>query len=123
MTEDEKNQLSDALSQLGQGASPADFFAASPAAPIQQRHHQPLRRVPFYARLSFRQTIIPILLTLGVAFPACAIWWLMQDEDSPLKSVGLGIPITMAFVGLVLLALGIFSMIQVKTQLAQDDKR
>jgi hypothetical protein len=123
MTEDEKNQVSDALSQLGQGAASADFFATSSSAPIQPRHSQPLRRIPFYARLGFRQTIIPILLMMGVALPACAIWWLIQDEDSPLKSISLGLPITMGLVGLILLALGILIMMQVKAQLAQEAKR
>ncbi len=60
---------------------------------------------------------------MGVALPACAIWWLIQDEDSPLKSISLGLPITMGLVGLILLALGILIMMQVKAQLAQEAKR
>ena len=62
--------------------------------------------VAFYANLNFRRTIVPILLTMGVALPGCAIWWCFLDEDSPLKSAGLLFPITLAVVGVVLLAGG-----------------
>jgi hypothetical protein len=74
-------------------------------------------RLPLYARMGFRRTIIPILLTMGVALPACAAWWCTLDEDSPLKLLGLRFPITLAVVGVVLLALGIVNVIQVKHQL------
>jgi uncharacterized membrane protein YidH (DUF202 family) len=67
--------------------------------------------------MGFRRTIIPILLTMGVALPACAVWWCALDEDSPLKLLGLRFPITLAVVGVVLLALGIVNVVQVKHQL------
>ena len=74
----------------------------------------PAKRVGFYARPGFRRTIIPVLLTMGVALPGCAIWWLMQEEDSPLKSLGWQFPVTLTVIGIVMLALAILNMIQVK---------
>src|SRR5205085_11901771 len=61
---------------------------------------------PFYARLNFRRTLIPILLTLGVALPVLGGWWFALDQDSPLRGVGLGLPTTLIAVGVILLTLG-----------------
>jgi hypothetical protein len=97
-----------------------------PAPSPEVFHHRPApprpKKIPLHARLSFRRTIIPILLTMGVALPACAVWWMMQDEDSPLKLLGLRFPITLTVVGVVFLALGIVNVIQVKHQLLADEQ-
>ena len=55
----------------------------------------------FAEDLNFRRTIVPILLTMGVALAWLRrIWlWCFLDEDSPLKSAGLLFPITLAVVG------------------------
>jgi len=63
--------------------------------------------------------MIPILLTMGVALPGSAIFWLLQDEDSPMRLLGWKFPITLSLVGLALLALGIVNMLHVKHQLQQ----
>ena len=76
------------------------------------------RTPPIYTRLSFRRTIIPILLTMGVALPGCAIWWFTLDEDAPLRLIGLRFPITLTLIGIVMLALAILNMLQVRDQLA-----
>jgi hypothetical protein len=89
-------------------------------------HRPPRKRAksqPLYARLSFRRTLIPILLTMGVALPGCAIWWCFLDADSPLKSISISFPITLAAVGLVLLGLGVMNMLFVKHQLEQQTPR
>jgi hypothetical protein len=93
----------------------------APTADVFAHHPAPVRapRTPFYARLSFRRTIIPILLTMGVALPGCAVWWLSQDEDSPARALGLKFPLTFALVGLVLLALGIVNMLHVRHDMEQ----
>jgi hypothetical protein len=85
-------------------------FAPRPMLP-------PLKREAFYASIGFRRTVIPILLTMGVALPGCAIWWCFLDQDSPLKTAGLRFPITLAVGGIILLGLGILNMLQVKSQL------
>ncbi len=56
---------------------------------------------------------------MGIALPGCAVWWAMQDEDSPLKSLGVKFPLTFVGLGLVMLALAIVNMIQVKNTLAE----
>lgn len=88
--------------------------APEPAVFAHRPPPAPAKRDPFYARLSFRRTIIPILLTMGVALPGCAIWWLLQEEDSPLKSLGWQFPATLTVIGIVMLLLAILNMIQVK---------
>ena len=94
----------------------------APTADVFAHHPAPVRapRQPFYMRMSFRRTIIPILLTMGVALPGCAVWWMMQDEDSPARGLGIKFPLTFTFVGLVLLALGIVNMLHVKQELRRD---
>jgi hypothetical protein len=78
-----------------------------------------VKRTPMYARLSFRRTIIPILLTLGVSLPICGAWWLMLDEDHPLRGLSIGYPILIVATGVVLLVLAILNMLQVRHQLQQ----
>jgi hypothetical protein len=82
-----------------------------------------IKRDPIYTKLSFRQTLIPILLTMGVALPGCAVWWLFLDPDSPLKSATVWFPITLAVIGLVLLALGVMNMLFVKHYLQQQSQK
>ena len=67
--------------------------------------------------------MIPILLMMGVALPGSSIWWLIQDQDSPVKSLGWPFPITLVVIGLVSLALAIVNMIQVKHEFARQGER
>ena len=64
--------------------------------------------------LEFRRTLIPILLTFGVALPATGIWWFTLDSESPIKVLGMVFPITMMVLGAVLLLLAAMNMAQVK---------
>ncbi|HTL30013.1 MAG TPA: hypothetical protein VL282_12360 [Tepidisphaeraceae bacterium] len=69
--------------------------------------------------LDFRRTLIPILLTFGIALPAIGIWWFTLDDDSPLRVIGLLFPITMLVLGAVLLALAGLNMAQVRRLMQQ----
>ena len=71
----------------------------------------------FFASLAFRQTIIPILLVLGISLPGLSIGWLMLDRDSLLRSAGPALPVALACVGLVMLGLAIVNMLAVKHEL------
>jgi hypothetical protein len=88
----------------------------APERSVFVHHPPPLRppATPLYARLSFRRTIIPILLTMGVALPVCAGWWFSLDKDAPLRSIGLRFPITLAVIGFVMLGLAVMNMLHVK---------
>jgi hypothetical protein len=87
--------------------APDAFVARKPAASV----HGP--------SLEFRRTLIPILLTFGVALPATGIWWFTLDSESPIKVLGLFFPITMMVLGVVLLLLAILNMAQVKRLMQQ----
>src|SRR5690349_14714427 len=64
--------------------------------------------------LEFRRTLIPILLTFGVALPATGVWWFTLGPESPIKVLGLFFPITMLVLGAMLLLLAFLNMAQVK---------
>ncbi len=70
--------------------------------------------------LEFRRTLIPILLTFGVALPASGIWWFTLDAESPIKVLGLFFPITMMVLGAILLLLAVLNMAQVKRLMQQQ---
>jgi hypothetical protein len=70
--------------------------------------------------LEFRRTLIPILLTFGIALPATAIWWFTLDNERPLKVLGLFFPITLIVLGVILLLLAILNMAQVKRLMQQQ---
>gem|GEM_PF-4962403 len=76
------------------------------------------KRRSYLASLHFRQTIIPILLTLGISMPALALGWLMLDPDSLLRSAGPALPIGLAVVGVVMLVLAIVNMLSVRHELS-----
>jgi hypothetical protein len=86
---------------------PEAFIARKPVAHV----HGP--------SLEFRRTLIPILLTFGVALPATGIWWFTLDSDRPLKVLGLFFPITMMVLGVLLLLLAVLNMAQVKRLMQQ----
>jgi hypothetical protein len=75
-----------------------------------------VRREPFFRALGFRRTIIPILLTLGVALPGLAIWYFTMDQDAPLKQLGLAFPISLLSIGAIMLLLAIVNMVAVRQQ-------
>jgi hypothetical protein len=117
----QRTPVSDALSDLGESEDAAGVIVPppEPAAFTHRPAPRPRAAPALYARLNFRRTMIPILLTMGLALPACAIWWCFLDEDSPLKSLSIAYPITLAVVGIALLALGIANMLQVRARLME----
>ena len=74
--------------------------------------HKPAH-VAIYAKLFFRRTIIPILLTCGIMLPAIGVWS-MLDHNAPLATVGTHVEILMIVVGAILLGLGIINALHVK---------
>jgi NADH:ubiquinone oxidoreductase subunit K len=74
--------------------------------------HKPAH-VAIYAKLFFRRTIIPILLTCGIMLPAIGVWS-MLDHNAPLAAVGTHVEILMIVVGAILLGLGIVNALHVK---------
>lgn len=65
-------------------------------------------------RIHTRRTMIPILLTCGVLMPAVgSLKWLM-DDGSPFAAWPAWPPVVLAACGLVLLALAVANMVQVR---------
>ncbi|MGH7178390.1 MAG: hypothetical protein ACREJC_13510 [Tepidisphaeraceae bacterium] len=82
------------------------------------RTSAPERRVPFFARLGVRRTLIPILLTLGGSLIALGTLWFRLDPDSPLRDLGSTPAIAFLVLGPVLLLLAVLNMAQVAKQMA-----
>jgi hypothetical protein len=76
------------------------------------------RRTPYFKKLGFRQTAIPVLLTAGVMMLATAVVQRVADEESPLARMPGWSGIVLVVVGLVLIALGVLNMLAVKSELA-----
>jgi hypothetical protein len=68
--------------------------------------------------VEFKQTLIPILLTLGVLFMGIATWSLVLGEESPVAGSAL-IPFSLLGMGAVMLLFAVLTMFQVRNQLAQ----
>jgi hypothetical protein len=113
----EQLELSSALANVVEDSDAV--FAPAPDVSVLARAKPRLstRRTPYVKTLHFRRTIIPVLLMLGVSLPALAIYWLTIDKDSLLRSTGAALPIVLASVGAVMLALAILNMIVVKQEL------
>jgi hypothetical protein len=86
-----------------------EAFAHRPALPRPKR--ELLSRT-----LGFKQTLIPILLTLGVLLAGSASWSFAIGEESPISGELLT-ESSLLIVGLLLLAFGVFTMFQVRSQL------
>jgi hypothetical protein len=94
-------------------APPQALATKPPAAPDQHTR--------LLARVNTRRTFIPILLTLGVAFPLVGLWWFTRGLDSPLRLAGVAFPVSMFIVGATMLALAVLNMLQVRAMLQQAD--
>jgi hypothetical protein len=64
--------------------------------------------------LSFRRTMIPILLTCGLMLPALAGLWFATDPDHIVRGTGMWLPVTFIVLGAVFLLLAVVNMAQVK---------
>ena len=91
-----------------------------PAPSAETLYHR--RRAPGAQRelisrtVGFKQTMIPILLTMGVLLAGIAGWSFSLGEESPIASA-LWIPIALLVIGVIMLILGAVTMLQVKAQL------
>lgn len=99
---------------------PAPVRDQTADVPATASSHSSARRnapPPLYRRLSFRQTLIPILLTLGVLLPVLGMLPFVVSADSPLAAVQSGVAATFIVIGLAMLGLAIVNVIQVRHQL------
>ena len=76
------------------------------------------RRTPYFKKLGFRQTAIPVLLTAGVMMIVAAVVQRVADPESPLARMPAWSGIVMVAAGLILIALGVLNMLAVKSELA-----
>ena len=93
-----------------------------PAPAPEALAHRPLPPRPRGELLSrtvaFKQTLIPVLLTMGVLLSAIATWSFMLGEESPLASSA-WITISLFVIGVVMLLFAVLTMFQVRHQLAR----
>jgi hypothetical protein len=66
--------------------------------------------------LGFKQTLIPILLTMGVLMIGIAAWSFALGEESPIAGDRV-IHLSLLAIGVVMLGFGVLTMFQVKSQL------
>lgn len=69
--------------------------------------------------VSFKQTMIPILLTMGVLLSGIAGWSFVLGEESPVVDAPL-IPICVMGLGVLMLAFAVVTMLQVRAQLNRE---
>jgi len=96
--------------------APAPDPSVFSAKPKPQPVPQP-KRVAVYETSSFRQTVIPILLTTGTLAIALAVLKyavVNRDPDSPFYDLAAWVPIFLIVLGLVLLVTAVLNMLHVK---------
>jgi len=100
-----------------------ETIAAAPdASAFAPRISRKPAQARLFANLSFRRTIIPILLTCGLMLPTIGLWS-MFDPDAPLAAVGRGVEVLLIVVGAILFILGILNAFHVRHILAMAAKR
>ena len=88
-------------------------------------HVQPLNApafVPKYQSMSYKQTLIPILLTTGLCLAAIGACRFVLPRDTPLGNLPFFIPIILFVAAAAALTFGVLSMLQVKNALDQQAK-
>lgn len=96
---------------------------APPPEAFSPKSQQPKpARQPYYARIEFRRTIIPILLTSGVTLAVLGGGYFLIDPDSPLRNVQWWIPVTLLLISPLLLALAVLNMLHVKHDLERPGR-
>jgi hypothetical protein len=73
--------------------------------------HEPMLRT-----LAFKQTMIPILLTMGVLLSGIAVWVFSLGEESPVAGAT-WIPAAVLGIGAVMLVFAVVTMLQVRGQM------
>jgi hypothetical protein len=93
---------------------------AAPAESIGRVRRAPGGRRELMSRtVGFKQTLIPILLTMGVMLPALGGYCLALGDESPLVNA-VWIPWALVGIGAVMLVFAGLTMLQVKHQLGQQ---
>lgn len=128
MAEQSRDDLVKALEALS-AAEPRALPESSPGEPAQSvpppsgpstqlpRQAASANVPPRTRSLELKRTMIPLLLTLGIALPALGIACLMMGDESPLADQAL-VPLLMIVVGVLIAAAGVVTMIQVRAELS-----
>ena len=107
-------ETSDILSGMIEEDDDETIAAAPDASAFAPRVHvQKPAHTAIYAKLYFRRTIIPILLTCGVMLPGISLWS-MLDHNAPLAAIGTTVEVFLMVIGAILLALGVVNALHVK---------
>lgn len=117
--------LREQAAALGAAPPTDDDAVAVPAPPVDYlaRHlggggvAASARREPYLRGVEFKRTVIPILLTLGVALPVLGALRYVVGQGSPLAEFPGWVSYALFATGAVLLALAVMNMAQVKHQL------
>jgi hypothetical protein len=109
----------EAMAHIVEDDDTLNMPAASPDLLAHRRPAPPPRkRVVLSRTVGFKQTLIPILLTLGVLLPGIAVWSFALGEESVIAGIP-WVAFMLMGIGLVMLALAALTMVQVKHQLDQ----
>lgn len=91
-----------------------------PAPSPEMLAHRPLpsraKKELISRTVGFKQTLIPILLTMGVMMAGIAAWSFALGEESPVAAAA-WIPMAVLGIGAVMLVLAVITMLQVRSQL------
>jgi hypothetical protein len=108
----------DAVAHIIEDDDTLNLPAASPESILRPRQRPRPKRELMFRTVHFKQTIIPIMLTLGVLLPALGGYCLWMGDESPLPE-GKSVPVTIVGLGVVMLAFAVLTMLQVKHELGQ----
>jgi hypothetical protein len=131
MPDPKKEQLANALAAMGAGSAGGDAYAEPPAArglapddtaapapdPSVFAPKRATREIVADRQLHTKRTLIPILLTTGVLFPAVGSLKWTLGPDSPFAAWSVVTAAALITTGAVLLALAVFNMLQVRDML------
>jgi len=95
--------------------APAAVEPIEYAKPASKKH----KKVPFFATLEFRQTVIPPLLAGGGGLIVLGILYFLQPSDAALRQLGATVPLVVGLIGVVLIGMGVLNMTKVKQQLIE----
>lgn len=69
--------------------------------------------------ISVRQTVVPILLTIGLGLIVAGVMKFLVSEDSPMHDLPGWLPVCLIAVGLVLIGVAAINMLQIRSVLRQ----
>jgi hypothetical protein len=93
-----------------------------PAPSPEMLAHRPrppqAKREPLARTLGFKQTLIPILLTMGIMLAGIAAWSFALGDESPVAAKS-WITVAVLAIGALMLVLAVITMLQVRNQLSR----